>query len=122
MPVYEYRCRDCGAVRDSQSNQDVRPCACGGISRRVFHANIKSSFIPHFNHAVGAHVSSDREFNDLLKIRSEENTLRTGTEHNYTRIDPGDSPEPTKDTAIFETKAKLLRDTGQVTPTTTIHV
>jgi putative FmdB family regulatory protein len=123
VPVYEYRCRKCGQTRDSQLRDDVQVCACGGLSKRQFHANIKAGFIPHFNHAVGAHVTSDRHFSDLLKVRSEQNTIATGTEHNYSRVDPGDMPEPSRDSSIFETRDKLLRDTGQVgAPTTSIHV
>jgi hypothetical protein len=61
-------------------------------------------FQPHFNHAVGAYVHSNREFNDLLSVRAEE----AGT--TYARVDPGDVPRPTLDDHIFDTQAKTIHD------------
>lgn len=112
MPEYGYRCRDCGAERVSLSREDIQSCSCGGVSKRDY-STIQlgsSSFKPHFNHAVGAFVSNSRQFDDLLKLRSEQNSLRTGTDHNYTRIDPGESPRPTADDHIFEVQEKAWRD------------
>lgn len=114
MTTYGYRCRECGTPRDSQLRDDTQPCDCGGVSRRDF-SSVRfgvSAFQPHFNHAVGAYVNSDREFSDMLKIRAEQNTVRTGAEHSYVRVDPGDLPTPTKDDHMFETQAKTIADKG----------
>lgn len=62
------------------------------------------NFRPHFNHAVGSYVSSSREFDEQLKIAGE----KVGT--TYTRVDPGDVPQPNLDTDILETQAKTIRD------------
>lgn len=61
-------------------------------------------FQPHYNHAVGAYVRSNREFNDLLRSRGD------ALETVYTRVDPGDVPQPTTDDAILETQARTIRD------------
>lgn len=62
------------------------------------------SFRPHFNHAVGSYVSTSREFDEQLKLAGE----RTGNV--YTRVDPGDVPQPSHDTDILETQARTIRD------------
>lgn len=92
MPLYGYRCRECGKERDSLARDDVQPCPCGGVSRRVFHVNVSGqAFTPHFNHSVGQHVSTSRAFDDALKRRAEENSLLTGIDHHYTRVDPDEA-------------------------------
>ena len=65
-----------------------------------------SGFQPHFNHSIGQYVTSSRDFDEKLKIASEQN----GT--TLTRLDPGDQPRPTRDDGIFDTQAKTLRDKG----------
>jgi hypothetical protein len=116
--IYGYRCRTCGVTRDSTRRDDVAPCPCGGLSSRDF-SSVQfgaASFTPHFNHSVGAVVNSDREFDDLLKRRSEENSLATGADHSYTRIDPGDLPShPHTDEGLEET-ARTRHDKGMVMP------
>lgn len=71
-----------------------------------------SPFQPHFNHALGMHVNSKRDFEDGLKVRAEENSLRTGMDHKYSPVLPGDMPAPTTDTDIFETRNRLVHDKG----------
>lgn len=123
MPIYGYRCRECGEERESTRRDDSQPCRCGGVSRRQFSVNVAGmSFQPHFNHSVGAFVNSSRHFDDVLKRRSEENSLRTGVDHNYTRID-GDEAKSMKavgatDEGLEHTK-KVRRDTGLDAPSTT---
>lgn len=62
------------------------------------------AFRPHFNHAVGGYVTSSREFDNLLKLKAEQ----AGT--TYTRVDPGDVPQPTHDTEVLDTQAKTIHD------------
>jgi len=66
----------------------------------------RPAFQPHFNHAVGAYVRSDREFNDLLRSRGDE------AQTVYTRVDPGDVPQPTVDDHILDEQAKIIHDKG----------
>lgn len=110
MTVYEYRCRGCGVVRESELRDDNQPCSCGELSRRVYGFRQAAGLQPHFNHAVGRYVTNNRDFNDALKERSEVQSLRTGIDSNYVRVDPGDMAEPTKDTEIFETRDRMIRD------------
>lgn len=71
-------------------------------------------FQPHFNHAVGRHVETSRDFDEALKRGAEEQNT------SYTRIDPCDyaSITPTKDTEIIETQARTRRDRGLTPPST----
>lgn len=108
--IYEYKCRLCGSQRESQSHNDVQACSCGGASKRVFSFNSGPSFSPHFNHSVGRYVSSNTDFNDALKQASDAQSLRTGLDHKFVRVDPGDVPAPTQSTEIFETRNKIVRD------------
>lgn len=77
-----------------------------GLRRDYTSVQFGRAFVPHFNHSVGAFVSSNREFNDALKARGDEH----GT--TYTRVDPGDAPTPSRDTEILESQARTIRDKG----------
>lgn len=60
----------------------------------------RTAFQPHYNTSVGAHVDTELQFKDMLKRRAEENTLATGTYHEYEMRDPGDlkqTPYPQED-------------------------
>lgn len=50
----------------------------------------KPTFQPHYNHAVGKFVRSQREFDDALKRASHSASERTGIHHNYEPIHPSD--------------------------------
>lgn len=98
------------------SREDVRNChVCGGVSRRDY-STVQfgtTGLVPHFSHTVGKYVQSNRDFDDALKRKAEENTIRTGAEHSYVRVDPGDVPQPNINTEAFETRAKTLTDQGR---------
>lgn len=106
--MYEYRCKDCGQVLDTNIRQDAISCGCGGLLRRVWSVNRKRGLEPHFNHALGQIVKSDHDFDEKLKIAGD----RAGT--TFSRLDPGDSPRPTSDDHIFDTQMKTLTDKGFV--------
>lgn len=117
MAIYLFRCRTCGRTRESFSRDDIVNCVCGGISRRDY-STVQfgtTGLAPHFSHAVGEFVTNNRSFDDALKRRAEENTRRTGAEHSYVRIDPGDIPQPNTATEAFETRAKTIQD-GKMNP------
>lgn len=111
MAIYEFRCRDCGRGRESQS-RDVLPCPCGSIYRRVFHCNFPSAFTPHFNHSVGRFISSEYEFKEVLKQTSESESLRQGTTVNYVPVDPKDTKALGVTDEGLEATMKRHRDTG----------
>lgn len=54
-----------------------------------------TAFQPHYNYAVGARVDTELEFRDQLKRRAEENSIATGTDHNYEMRDPSEMAQMT---------------------------
>lgn len=105
--IYAYRCDVCGAPFDTNTRFSTQCPECLNTGVRRDYSSVQigvTPFQPHFNHAVGAYVSSSRQFNDLLSAASE----KAGS--SYTRVDPGDVPRPTKDDAIFDTQARTIRD------------
>lgn len=112
MTIYAWRCKDCGETMDSTSRTHGPSC-CGAAMVRDYRSVQlpgTAAFQPHFNHAVGQHVTSMRDFTDALKIKAEENSRRTGADHSYVPVLPGDMPTPTRDTDIFETRNRLVHD------------
>ena len=115
MPaVFEYRCRECGKVRESMSRDDAQACSCGGLSRRCYRSVQfgRAAFVPHFNYSVGQHVNNRREFEDELKRKADNNSEQTGMDHSYAALDPSElsSMQPKTDTAIFEDQARAFHD------------
>lgn len=113
--LYAYRCRSCNHTRDSQSNTDIQPCGCGGVSKRDYTSvqlRGTTAFQPHFNYAVGKYVSTEHEFKSALRRSADANTIATGVEHKYEMVDPGDlrRMEPTEGTEAIE---QAGRDTAR---------
>lgn len=100
MPIYEYRCADCGnehseslsirAYEQFQSNHGIIVCNCGTEMHRVFSPVIKSSMPEHYNTSVGQFIRTERELKDVFKRQSEEATIRTGIEHNFVPVSSSD--------------------------------
>lgn len=111
MAIYEFRCRECGNARESQS-REILPCRCGGVLRRVFHCNFPSSFKPHFNHSVGQYVDSEQHFRDILKHTSERESARQGVDVNLVPVDPADKKGLGVTDEGMEATMKRHRDTG----------
>lgn len=113
MARYGYRCRECGAYRYSLRRDDNQPCPCGSVSRRDWSFSYSNTFQPHFNHTVGKHVNTMQEFKDALARGSDAASERTGMEHSYQPLMPGDIKtglEPKTDTQALEKAAKINRD------------
>lgn len=99
---FDYLCQQCGrgTIHEDfspigQKHPQGRRCVCGGVLRRsVSHVRVVKGmswdFQPHYNDTVGAPVSSIREFNELLHVRSNEQTEATGMQHDYQPVDPRD--------------------------------
>lgn len=97
MTVHRWRCRNCNTRIDAPG---TLPCpVCGLIMTKDWTAiqiRPTPAFQPHFNHAVGKYVSNSREFDEALRRGSEaQNTT-------YSRIDPGDYPDPPYATEAIE--------------------
>ena len=87
---------------------------CFGCRIKTIHIRSISAFQPHWNPSVGSYVQTELEFKDKLKLAAEENTLATGTYHNYEMRDPGElreTPFPQED-EILNSQAKAVRDAG----------
>lgn len=106
MPIYAFRCRECGRTSES-IRRDVLPCNCGGVLRRDFRFAFKPPTPAHFNHSVGAYVTNDRDFRDKLKEKSEEASARFGLDVSFAPIDYHDKASVgVTDEGLYETEKK----------------
>ena len=97
----------------------MKPHTCTGPS--CFTCRIKTisirnrtAFQPHYNTSVGSYVTTEQQFKDQLKLRAEENSLATGTYHEYEMRDPGELttvPYPDHDD-ILNTRSRMISDAG----------
>jgi hypothetical protein len=115
--IYAYKCNVCGARIDSSSRYLTSCPECLSMALRRDYSSVQigtRAFRPHYNHAVGAYVRTDREFNDLLRAKGDE----AGSA--YTRVDPGDVPGTTQDDYILDAQARTIRDKG-IDPSTLVE-
>ncbi len=91
MPTYAYRCDACGNAVESNVRGDRIPCECGLTASRRFVFQLATPFREHWNAATGAFVTNRTQFEDKLKLASEEATLKTGMEHNFEPVDMSDA-------------------------------
>lgn len=89
MPIYAFRCRECGSYKEALS-RETTPCSCGGVYRRQFSFSVKPDMPGHFNHAVGRYVSNEAEFKDSLKKLSEKDSKTFGVDVSYAPVDYSD--------------------------------
>lgn len=116
MPIYSFRCTQCGHRQDSTSPERF-PCPqCSALIGRdysdVQFRSPNGSFQPHFNWAVGTYVRNEAEYRDELKRCAERNSIATGTDHVYeprmmSEVKPFDTPEAQQ---ALENRAKVLTD------------
>jgi hypothetical protein len=91
MAEYQYRCQGCRLFFTTLSRTNIPPCpVCGTQSTRMFSFNIAQSVPEHFNHSVGSYVSNERQLRDAIKVMSEEQSYRTGVEHDYEYLSRSD--------------------------------
>lgn len=93
MPIYEFKCKNCGQGYQASVRTLAYPektCTCGGEIKRVFSFSIRRSMPEHFNTSTGTYVSNERALKDDFKRLSDAATERTGIPHNYVPIDPQD--------------------------------
>lgn len=99
MPVYEYRCGQCGAGESVYSSiADYDPEAkpvCVECRVEMGRSYEPFPFRPampdHFNNALGRYVTGKKDFVDGLKQASDEATARNGIPHNYVMVDGRDN-------------------------------
>lgn len=96
MPLYEYKCRECGTPTTLASrveNPDL-PCrTCGEITRhrRVFGFALKPMMHEHYNKAVGKPISDMHRFEAELRKKSDLASEHTGIEHRFVPVEYGDA-------------------------------
>ena len=88
------------------------PDNCTGCRYKTVQVAATPAMQPHFNHAVGDYVTSDRDFREALKRAGERNSLATGMNHEYEPRYPGDLPEPPHREAdgVLDTRARNLME------------
>lgn len=98
MTLYGYQCRECGQEYLSKHrgnylvDQDgfmIRCSACGNDEvKRRYSVATHRGMPEHLNRTTNTVISSDRQFRDELKRKSEAEFLRTGIPCQYEPIDP----------------------------------
>ena len=102
MPVYEYRCRECGEeasiVASMHAERPVPTCVgCQRVMGPVYTVSVPAIMPEHFNWSVGKHISSHQQHVEELKRLSARKTEATGIYHNYMPVDyreKGFAPDP----------------------------
>lgn len=95
MPLYDYKCRKCEHVEEfffhhSEKPAEVGPCLeCGGPAMKPVFTSVQLAAVmqEHYNPSVDQHVSSMRQYKDLLKRASEKHSLRTGIDCSFVPAD-----------------------------------
>ena len=109
---YEYRCNNCGSDYETQqfatigrklvdeSNTDVL-CYCGGNYIRIVSLPQVSPASPdaYWNYTTGSVVSSNRDFEQQLRIGAERMSERLGYEQRFTPVYPSEKRAYTESTA-----------------------
>lgn len=132
MPIYQYRCDNCGAIADVKDTLEpdrrvdweagkidhIRevdtPC---GTMRRIYSFSYITPMPEHYNMSVGKVVSSNRQFRDELRRSSEELEERTGIPHSLVPVDPADMKDfQVDDSGLKETHDAMVRG-GTKAPT-----
>jgi len=124
MPVYEYKCSECGhieqpffAIDDPEKDEwdngerfhlhqhdDMSPYAgSAGVMRRVFSFSSPADPIGdgYFDNSAGKWITNRRQLDDHNKAQSEAHTARTGVETNFVSHDIRDAatwlkPDPSE--------------------------
>lgn len=141
MPTYKYECSKCGDERIEVMtfaehdifepgahllNDEVaivsrvyasRLC---GLWEQVYDFSFKRGFTAHYNPSLGHHISSEREASEHLKRQSEEATARTGVDHDYELVDPGEPSSVGVTDQGMDATERRHRELGWSEPTSKI--
>jgi putative FmdB family regulatory protein len=95
MPIYEYKCYDCGHVehRTSDPANSIGPCkmCAEGTLKRVFSFQVAPVMQAHFNRATNTVVSSSRQFARDLRVKGDQMTERDGIPRDLQPVDMSDA-------------------------------
>jgi len=90
MPLYEYRCRNCDlkhlahlSIRQYEDAMFPNCPVCNKEMRRDWNLQIAPVMQEQWAPPIGKAVSNMNQFNDALKIKSEEASARLGYDVNY---------------------------------------
>ena len=95
MPVYLYRCRECGVHGEKWQRHTEEPlvdcpeCDADAL-KRVYSFAMKAIMHEHFDPTVGKVISDPRQFKEELSRASEKESERTGRNVNYVPVDLSD--------------------------------
>jgi len=97
MPLYDYRCPDCGVqferYEPMSDSHEFAICECGQSADRIYAPSLVyvDNTQPHFNHGLGVKVNSRkdiREFQRAYKDRTGSELVEVGNERIPTRNAP----------------------------------
>lgn len=96
--LYEYVCDNCSAGFESLTFHRIGEplglchcCGSGDLIRCVSHLQVAPVVTPYFNHSVGAVVTSNKDFEEKLRVGAELQSERLGIQHNYTPMYPSEA-------------------------------
>lgn len=97
--IYGYKCRPCTQTYTSEERNDrlTLPDGCitcsdpGPLVRDYRGLSLHRPMMDHFNASVQQPISSMRQYEDVLKQKSEDAFLGTGIEHQYEPCDITDT-------------------------------
>ena len=95
MPLYEYKCPECGTRGTSMKRGDRLVTECPTCQqprdfKRVFGFALAPIMHEHFNNSVGKPISDMGKYREALKVKSAQDAERLGMDVNYQPIDMGD--------------------------------
>jgi DNA-directed RNA polymerase subunit RPC12/RpoP len=125
MIVYDYLCGGCDehftdvtfAPIGETHPYERCPYCNSRLLRGVANVTLGPIMQEHFNAAVNKPISSNRQFVDELKRKSEEMSARTGMEHRFVPVDMGDQKGLGVTDEGLDATAKVRRDKGRDLPT-----
>lgn len=97
-------------------------CGAPQLVRTASMPAFKRPMEPHYNYAVGQHISSMGQFTSELHRRSDELSETTGADHNFQPVDLTDKKALGVTDEGLDTQAKMRRTMGLDSPTKKIIV
>ena len=118
MPVYLYRCHECGVHGEKWQRHTEEPLVdcpeCQSPSlRRVYSFAMAAVMHEHFDHTVGKVISDPRQFTEELNRAAEKESERTGRKVNYVPVDLGDRESLRVTEEGMDSTMRRKTETGQ---------
>lgn len=95
MALYEYKCPECQSrttVQQHGSRLEIPCVACGfgGPLKRVWNVQIAPVMQAHYNISVGQEISDNKQFERVLREKSDQAWEKTGIPHRFVPVDRSD--------------------------------